>query len=250
MAVATYDGGYLETRGRGPLPAQPRHPPHCRDGIPLDPQSPRSSCSPRTSARGCCTSGTRRRVAFPRVRADELIAAQAAARPAEVAVEFEGRQLTYAELDARANALAHVLQELGVGPDVLVGDLRRALAGDARRRCSGSCAPAAPTFRSTPRFPARSPALHARGRGRPRDRHAGAAALAAVRASTVPVVCLDRDADWIAGRPTTPPPCARDAGRPRLRHLHVRLDGQAEGRPDPAPRARELPDDDGASGRA
>ena len=37
-----------------------------------------------------------------------------------VAVVFEDQQLTYAELNARANQLAHYLQALGVGPEVLV----------------------------------------------------------------------------------------------------------------------------------
>lgn len=38
-----------------------------------------------------------------------------------IAVAFEDRQLTYAELNTRANQLAHYLQRLGVGAEVLVG---------------------------------------------------------------------------------------------------------------------------------
>ncbi|MFI6028102.1 amino acid adenylation domain-containing protein [Amycolatopsis magusensis] len=51
----------------------------------------------------------------------ELVAAQAAATPDAVAVTFDGESLTYAELDARANRLAHHLVAEGVGPGVLVG---------------------------------------------------------------------------------------------------------------------------------
>ncbi len=46
---------------------------------------------------------------------------RAAAAPASIAVSFGERDYTYHELDARANQLAGQLQELGVGPDSLVG---------------------------------------------------------------------------------------------------------------------------------
>ena len=41
--------------------------------------------------------------------------------PDAVAVVYEAEQLTYEELNRRANQLAHYLQRLGVGPEVLVG---------------------------------------------------------------------------------------------------------------------------------
>jgi amino acid adenylation domain-containing protein/FkbM family methyltransferase len=49
-----------------------------------------------------------------------LFEEQAARVPDSVAVVFEDQQLTYAELNARANQLAHHLQALHVGPDVPV----------------------------------------------------------------------------------------------------------------------------------
>jgi amino acid adenylation domain-containing protein len=51
----------------------------------------------------------------------ELIAAQAARTPDAVAVEDAERRLTYRDLDARANQLAHHLRGLGVGPGRVVG---------------------------------------------------------------------------------------------------------------------------------
>lgn len=51
----------------------------------------------------------------------QLFTEQAAKTPDDVAVVFEDRQLTYTQLNARANQLAHYLQNLGVKPEVLVG---------------------------------------------------------------------------------------------------------------------------------
>jgi amino acid adenylation domain-containing protein len=51
----------------------------------------------------------------------ELFEAQVERTPTAVAVVFENERLTYAELNERANQLAHRLRRMGVGPEVLVG---------------------------------------------------------------------------------------------------------------------------------
>ncbi|QMS92029.1 amino acid adenylation domain-containing protein [Nostoc edaphicum CCNP1411] len=51
----------------------------------------------------------------------QLFEAQVEQTPHEVAVVFAQNQLKYQELNQRANQLAHHLQRLGVGPEVMVG---------------------------------------------------------------------------------------------------------------------------------
>lgn len=51
----------------------------------------------------------------------QLFEAQVERTPNALAVVFENQQLTYQELNDRANQLAHYLQKLGVEPEVLVG---------------------------------------------------------------------------------------------------------------------------------
>jgi amino acid adenylation domain-containing protein len=50
----------------------------------------------------------------------EMVAATARRSPTAIAVSFNDREMTYAELDRRADALAHRLQRRGVGPDSVV----------------------------------------------------------------------------------------------------------------------------------
>jgi amino acid adenylation domain-containing protein len=58
---------------------------------------------------------------FPREKCvHELFEEQALRTPHAPAVSYEGEQLSYRELNERANHLAHHLRSLGVGPDVIV----------------------------------------------------------------------------------------------------------------------------------
>jgi amino acid adenylation domain-containing protein len=54
-------------------------------------------------------------------RVHQLFELHAAQQPDAVAVVFEGKSITYRELNRRANYLARLLQQSGVGPEVLVG---------------------------------------------------------------------------------------------------------------------------------
>jgi amino acid adenylation domain-containing protein len=66
---------------------------------------------------------------FPRQSCiHDLVEAQAARTPNDIAVEHADQRLTYRELDQRANQLAHFLRRRGVGPESRVGIcLRRSL---------------------------------------------------------------------------------------------------------------------------
>ena len=58
---------------------------------------------------------------MPSATLPELFAAQVAITPDAVAVVCGDERLTYAELDARSNRLAHHLRALGVGAETVVG---------------------------------------------------------------------------------------------------------------------------------
>ncbi|WP_404481568.1 MupA/Atu3671 family FMN-dependent luciferase-like monooxygenase [Novosphingobium sp. BL-52-GroH] len=132
----------------------------------------------------------------------DLFAEQVARTPESLAVTCRGKALTYAELDARSNQLAHQLRALGVGPDVLVGlhagrsvDLLVALI--AIHKAGGAYVPLDPTY--------------------PHDRIAymiedSRAAIIITDSALVPalppteatILCLDTDWPFISTRPTDP----------------------------------------------
>jgi amino acid adenylation domain-containing protein len=60
-------------------------------------------------------------VALPETCIHQLFEQQVEQQPEAIALEFEGEQLTYRDLNERANRLAHRLRRDGVGPEVFVG---------------------------------------------------------------------------------------------------------------------------------
>jgi non-ribosomal peptide synthetase component F len=81
----------------------------------------------------------------------ELFEERVAQAPGAVAVVFEGRELTYGDLNRRANRLAHYLRERGVGPDARVGiclerSLEMAEAVMAVLKADGAYVPLDPAY--------------------------------------------------------------------------------------------------------
>ncbi|MGI9032142.1 MAG: amino acid adenylation domain-containing protein [Acidimicrobiales bacterium] len=81
----------------------------------------------------------------------DLVEEQARRRPSAVAVVAGQASLTYADLDARANRLAHHLQGFGVGAEALVGismvrSLEMAVAILAVLKAGGACLPLDPSY--------------------------------------------------------------------------------------------------------
>jgi amino acid adenylation domain-containing protein len=145
---------------------------------------------------------------YPHACLHELVAEQAQGTPEAVAIEIEEQQLTYRELDARANQLAHHLVDLGVGPEVLVGicttrSLEMVVGLLGILKAGGAYVPIDPAY--------------------PADRQEYMLASSdapvlltqedlrgTLPPSTAKVVCLDTDWPAIASRPTDNPLVAAD----------------------------------------
>jgi amino acid adenylation domain-containing protein len=81
----------------------------------------------------------------------ELFERQVGQTPEAVALVFEGKELTYRELNQRANQLAHRLRNVGVGPDVVVGicmerSLEMVIAVLGILKAGGAYLPLDPTY--------------------------------------------------------------------------------------------------------
>ena len=135
----------------------------------------------------------------------QLFEEQAERTPEEIAVVCGDEQLTYGELDARANRLAHHLREQGVAPETLVAlcldrspEMIIALLGVLK--AGGAYLPLDPT--------------HPEGRLRFMVTDAGVKHLITTEAlarrvgEEVPAITLlDTDQEAIGARPATPPAC-------------------------------------------
>jgi len=148
-------------------------------------------------------------VTVPPASLREIVEARVARSPGATAVLHESGEVTYAELDERANRLAHRLRELGVGPNVIVGlclertpDMVVAMLAVAK--AGGGYLPLDPTYPADRLAfmlsDAKAPVLVTQERLR--------ALLPDHRSK---VVSLDGDATALSLMPSTPPPAAPSA---------------------------------------
>ena len=188
-------------------------------------------------------------VAVPARRVSKLVAEQAARAPDAPAAVWESRDaagapelrsLSYRELNCRSNQVARRLAELGAGPGKIVAlymdrspALLVALLGVMK---SGAAYlpldPAYPAERIAFML-ADSAAALVVAHEHLRDALPGTTA----GGQFPPVLAIGeewRDGEWPGD---AEPDAVAAAGRPRLRHLHVRLDRHAQGRARPASRA-------------
>ena len=168
-------------------------------------------------------------VPLPPGTVHEMVSAQAARTPHAIAVVGPaGEEVTYAELETRANALAHYLRAQGVGPEVRVAlcversvELVVALLGILK--AGGAYVPLDPSYPA-----ARLAFMLA-------DSDAALlltqTPLPVPAAYAGPVVWLDAPTvrATLATQPVTAPAPDVRPGEPRVRHLHLRLHRHPKG---------------------
>ncbi len=150
--------------------------------------------------------------ALPPTTLPGLFAAQAARTPEAIAVVGDEQNLSYGELEVRANRLAHHLRGLGVGPEVVVGlCVERSAAMVVGLlgilKAGGAYLPLDPSY------PAERLAFMLADAGAP-VLVATASLADALPTHSAQIVRLDADADAIARRPATAPPLALDPHHP------------------------------------
>ncbi|HEX6288267.1 MAG TPA: AMP-binding protein, partial [Herpetosiphonaceae bacterium] len=142
---------------------------------------------------------------YPRAAAvHTLIEVQAARTPDVLALVFDGQALSYAELNTRANQLAHYLRAQGVGPDVLVAlcverSLEMIVGMLAILKAGGAYVPLDPAYPAE-RLQymlshSRAPVILTQ-----------AALVERLPEHQAQVFCLDADWERLAAQPTTNPP--------------------------------------------
>jgi len=149
--------------------------------------------------------------AYPRqATVHGLFEAQAAATPDAVAVTFEGQRLTYAELDQRANQLAHHLLSLGVSAGGRVGlclersvEMVVGLLGILKAGCA--------YLPLDPSYPIERLSYLIQD-GRLLAIVTRSALADELPVLSIPLVCVDDDANVLATRPATAPTLPITAG--------------------------------------
>ncbi len=138
----------------------------------------------------------------PRDRAlHSFIEEQAELTPDAPALRFESHELTYRELNARANQLAHRLRKLGVGPEVLVAvsaerSLEMVIALLGTMKAGGAYVPIDPDY------PRERLAVMLED-AEPRVLLTQSHLLDVLPPHAIPTICLDRDS--LADEPQTNP---------------------------------------------
>ncbi|WP_197371995.1 non-ribosomal peptide synthetase/MFS transporter, partial [Streptomyces clavuligerus] len=147
----------------------------------------------------------------------DAVAAQAARTPDTVALVHEGRTLTYAQLDRRANRLARLLRTTGAGPDRLVGvcldqGLDQAVCLLAVLKSGAAYVPLDPEQ-------PRERLAHMLTDSTPVALVTTSVRRSLLTASDAPVLLLDGIADRLAAVPDTPPADGVGAGPDHLAYV-------------------------------